>query len=115
MPVGDHRINIAAIKMSFLITIVLVGIVPLCLYLIALLHPPAASAMGKHPGIVIAVIIVGTLLVAMAFHDVVIAPCRATTSPHTVTTNLNLGNPYTTEYKDSGEWCIWVRGTFPDD
>jgi glucan phosphoethanolaminetransferase (alkaline phosphatase superfamily) len=113
MPVGDHRINIAAIKMSFLITIVLVGIVPFCLYIIALLHPPAASAMGKHPGIVIAVIIVGTLLVAMAFHDVVIAPCRAMTSPHIVTNNL--GYPYTTEYKDSGEWCIWVRGTFPDD
>jgi glucan phosphoethanolaminetransferase (alkaline phosphatase superfamily) len=113
MPVGDHRINIAAIKMSFLITIVLVGIVPFCLYIIALLHPPAASAMGKHPGIVIAVIIVGTLLVAMAFHDVVIARCRAMTSPHTVTNNL--GYPYTTEYKDSGEWCIWVRGTFPDD
>ena len=99
--------------MSFLITIVLVGTVPLCLYIIALLYPPAASSMWKHPGIVIAVIIVGTLLVAMAFHDVVIAPCRAMTSPHTVTNNL--GYPYTTEYKDSGEWCIWVRGTFPDD
>ena len=49
MRVGDHRINIAAIEMSFLITIALVGIVPLCLYIIALLYPPAASAMGKHP------------------------------------------------------------------
>jgi glucan phosphoethanolaminetransferase (alkaline phosphatase superfamily) len=113
MPVRDHRINIAAFEMSFLITIVLIGIVPLCLYIIALLHPPAASAMGKHPGIVVAVIIVGAFLVAMAFHDAVIAPCRAMTSPHAVTNNL--GYPYTTEYKDSGEWCIWVRGTFPDD
>jgi hypothetical protein len=99
--------------MSFLITIALVGIVPLCLYIIALLHPPAASAMGKHPAIVIAVIIVGAFLVAMAFHDVVIAPCRATTNPHRVTDNL--GNPYITEYKDSGEWCIWVRGAFYSD
>jgi len=101
--------------MSFLITITLVGIVPLCLYIIALLYPPAASAMGKYPGIAVAVIIVGAFLVAMAFHDVVIAPCRATTSPHTVTNNLNPDNRYTTEYKDSGEWCLWVRGTFPDD
>ena len=96
--------------MSFLITIVLIGITPLCLYVIALLHPPAASAMGKHTGIVLTVIIVGAIVLNFAFIFLVVEPCRATTRPHTVTDNL--GNFYTTEYKDSGEWCLWVRGTF---
>jgi hypothetical protein len=65
--------------MDVLITIVLIAITPLCLFVIALLHPPAASAMGKHTGIVIAVSIAGAFILAFAFHDVVVAPCRATT------------------------------------
>jgi len=64
----------------------------------------------KHPGFVLAVAIFGLLAAALAFHNVVVAPCRATTTLHTVTDNL--GRPYQTEYKDSGEWCQWVRGTF---
>ena len=61
-------------------------------------------------GIVLTVIIVGAFILVFEFHDVVVAPCHATTGPHIVTDNL--GNFYTTEYKHSGEWCQWVRGTF---
>jgi len=38
-------------------------------------------------------------------------PCRATSNWHTVTTNL--GEFYRTSYKDSGEWCLWVRDNWP--
>ena len=41
-----------------------------------------------HSGIVLAVVIVGLLGLAMAIHDVVVAPCRATTSSHTVTNSV---------------------------
>ena len=95
---------------DFLIAIVLTGIMPLSLYVIALLHPPAASAMAKHTGIVLTVGIVGAIVLNVAFISLVIDPCRATTDAHIVTDNL--GNFYTTEYKHSGEWCQWVRGTF---
>jgi len=50
------------------------------------------------------------LRLSWAFHQLTVAPCHATTSLHTVTDNL--GHFYQTEYKDSGEWCLWVRGTF---
>ena len=96
--------------MDILIAIVLTAITPLCLYVIASLHSPAKSAMAKHTGIVLAVSILGAIVLNVAFTLLVIEPCRATTRPHTVTDNL--GNFYTTEYKDSGEWCLWVRGTF---
>jgi len=96
--------------MDILIAIVLTAITPLCLYLIALLHPPTASAMRKHTGIVLAVSIVGAIVLNVAFTLLAIDRCRATTGPHIVTDNL--GNFYTTEYKHSGEWCQWVRGTF---
>ena len=96
--------------MGFLIEIALLGIIPLGLYVITLLHPSSASAMGEHPKFVLTLIIVGTVLLNLAFGILVTEPCRATTSPHTVTDNL--ANFYTTEYNDSGEWCLWVRRTF---
>lgn len=96
--------------MSFLIVLGVLGITPLALYLIAKLHPPAAELMQKYPGIVVAAFIVGGFVLSFAFHEIVVAPCRATTKSHTVTDNL--GRFYTTEYKDSGEWCLWVRSEF---
>ena len=96
--------------MGFLIEIALLGIIPLGFYVITLLHPASASAMGEHPKFVLTLIIVGTVLLNLAFGIFVTEPCRATISPHPVTDNL--GNFYTTEYKDGGEWCRWVRGTF---
>jgi hypothetical protein len=66
--------------------------------------------MAKHPGLVLTVCIVGAIILAWVFHEAVVAPCRATTVPHTVTDNL--GRFYSTEYKDSGDWCLWIRGTF---
>jgi len=55
--------------------------------------------------------LIGVPLLAIAFHKAVVSPCRATTNWHIVTDNL--GDPYETAYKDSGEWCLWVRRTFP--
>jgi hypothetical protein len=95
---------------GIIITLALLGIIPLGLYLAAQFSPATARPMRDHPGIVLAAMITGTALLFFAFHVVVVDPCRATTNLHTVTTNL--GNPYETYYKDSGEWCLWVRGTF---
>lgn len=95
---------------SFVVGIATIGIVPLGLYLVARLNPAIASAMGRHPGIVIAVAIVSASILSWAFHEVVVVPCHAKTKLHTVTDNL--GNFYSTEYEDSGDWCLWVRGEF---
>lgn len=94
-----------------LIEALVLAIVPVGLYFIARRNPAAASLMGKYPGIFILVAIVGVILMISLFRFAVIDPCLATTRPHTVTDNL--GRAYTTEYKDSGEWCLWVRGNWP--
>ena len=73
-------------------------------YLVKLNYPPASG------GLLVAVFIASGFLFAFIFHETVIAPCRATTKLHTVTNNL--GNFYQTEYKDSGEWCLWIRSEF---
>jgi hypothetical protein len=73
-------------------------------YIVTLIYP------AVRPGFLVALFIASGLLFAFIFHQVVVAPCRATTKLHTVTDNM--GRFYQTEYKDSGEWCLWVRGTF---
>jgi hypothetical protein len=77
-------------------------------------YPPPRVAARRfamnHSGLLLAVIIFGLLAAALIFHNIIVAPCRATTTWHTVTDNL--GRPYQTGYKDSGEWCLWVRRTF---
>jgi hypothetical protein len=73
-------------------------------YMVVLIYPAAQG------GFLVAVFIASGLLLALIFNTAVVAPCRATTTLHTVTDNL--GRPYQTEYKDSGEWCLWIRGNF---
>jgi hypothetical protein len=48
----------------------------------------------------------GMCLIAVILHNVIVAPCRATTHWHTVTNHLGT---YKTTYKDNGRWCLWVR------
>jgi hypothetical protein len=59
----------------------------------------------------VGVLIASMFLSGITFHNIIISPCRATTNWHTVTDNL--GSFYKTAYKDSGEWCLWVRDRWP--
>lgn len=95
---------------EIIVLIAVIGTIPFCLYVLTLLYPAAAPAMSKHPSILLTAIIAGAFILSFAFHEIVVAPCRATTGLHTVTDNL--GRFYQTEYRDSGDWCLWVRQTF---
>ena len=64
----------------------------------------------KHPTITFLAILGAAFFLLFLIRLVVVVPCLETTRPHTVTDNL--GGFYTTEYKDSGEWCLWIRGNF---
>lgn len=70
------------------------------------MHPPGN-------GFIAFVIFIALCALAVVFHNVVVAPCRATTDWHTVTTSgagvWNGQRTYATRYKDNSEWCLWVR------
>jgi hypothetical protein len=99
--------NEASSLLTAIIFIVLISIIPFGLYVVTLLYPAAKPAMAKHPGIILTVCIAGAFFMIFAFRWTVVDPCYATTNMHTVTDHL--GGFYTTAYKDSGEWCIWMR------
>jgi hypothetical protein len=97
--------------MAFIVEIVVVLIIPFgLLCLVAMCFRP--SWVRTHGGVMVAMLIASMFLSAFTAHELVITPCRATTNLHTVTTNL--GDFYETTYKDSGEWCLWVRGNWPE-
>jgi hypothetical protein len=71
-----------------------------------MLDPPGRFPTGC---IGVVAIIVTLFILAMAFHDIFIKPCRATGSWRKVTSNLGT---YERAYIDNSEWCLWVRGAF---
>jgi hypothetical protein len=79
-------------------------------YLLAMNPATAPVVVKKYPTITLFVILGAALLLMFVLHLAIVAPCLAMTPSHTVTDNL--GRFYSTEYKDSGEWCRWVRGSF---
>jgi len=66
--------------------------------------------MERQGSVLLAAIIIGLFAAAFNLHNVFVVACRATTTLHTAADNL--GRPYQTEYKDSGEWRVSVRGMF---
>jgi hypothetical protein len=95
--------------MAGLFVIMTIGLV-LCSYYVLAKTPATATMITNHPMIAVWVMIGAVFLLTLAGSILVIDPCRATTRAHTVTDNL--GRFYSTENKDSGEWCLWVRGNF---
>ena len=96
---------------AFIVEIVVVLIIPLgLLCAVAMCFRP--SWARTHGGVMVAVLIASMFMSVFTAHELIITPCRATTKLHTVTTNL--GDFYETAYKDSGEWCLWVRGNWPE-
>ncbi len=77
------------------------------LYKGAQLYPPAGRLLSKYPGIYMAAVIASAFALVFALRAAVIDPCMETTKWHTVTDHL--GRFYQTAYKDSGEWCLWVK------
>ena len=64
----------------------------------------------EDKGIIAVVAILVTLFIGtMAAQEIVVAPCRATESWHTVTNDFGA---YETAYVDNSRWCLWVRGNF---
>jgi hypothetical protein len=73
-----------------------------------LIRPP--SWWGKHVALFLITVSAAQVFLALAFHDIVVWPCQATSNWHTVTTSVGT---YQTAYKDNTEWCLWIRGQFP--
>ena len=96
---------------AFIVEIVVVLIIPLGL-VCAVAMSLRPSWVRTHGGVMVAVLIASMFMSVFTAHELIITPCRATTKLHTVTTNL--GDFYETAYKDSGEWCLWVRGNWPE-
>jgi hypothetical protein len=104
---SDEKEQLAVL--SLVPIVILVG-VAFIMYQLVKLYPAIEPVLKKHPGIGLLVYFGAVFLLVLAFRGAVVLPCLATTRSHNVTDNL--GRFYSTEYKDSGEWCIWVRGSF---
>jgi hypothetical protein len=95
--------------MAGLAVIIILALVLGSFFLLAK-NPTIEPTMRKHPMIAVWVMLGATFFITFVLRLVIIEPCFATTRTHTVTDNL--GRFYTTDYKDSGEWCLWVRAQF---
>jgi hypothetical protein len=99
----------ASPAMSELVVTIVLALAFGSFYLLARNPATTPVLVKKYPTITLFVILGAALLLIFVLRLVIVVPCLATTRSHTVTDNL--GRFYSTEYKDSGEWCLWVRGT----